>query len=230
MTDLGSGVRVSILPRIHDHDHKAILVHLHTELEIAECEPHFSYNWRRARWNFMKDRLKEITWRDFFTDTGSGQASADSLCDLLLSILRVGIPRVQIQKYLSIHPWIDAECVEALRLKQRSVGTTEYFALRDSCSELFCRKYHQFVVSTRAKLLSLRAGSKGWWRLSNSLLNRAGSSRNTPALEGPHGWARSPLRQTCFRKRFEISQSFQRNQSTSILLSQPGFSKDFPRF
>ena len=44
----------------------------------------------------------------------------------------------------------------------------------------------------RSLIQAQKAGFKGWWRLSNSLLNRAGSSRDAPALEGATGWARSP--------------------------------------
>ena len=58
---------------------------------------------------------------------------------------------------------------------------------------MFLQAYRDHVAKTRDKLKSLGAGSRGWWKIANSLLTKAGSNKNIPALQQPDGtWAMDP--------------------------------------
>ena len=58
---------------------------------------------------------------------------------------------------------------------------------------MFLRTYFEYIIKTRDKLQSLGPGSRGWWKIANSLLTKAGSAENIPALQRADGtWAMDP--------------------------------------
>ena len=58
---------------------------------------------------------------------------------------------------------------------------------------MFLEAYREHVENTRERLNSLDAGSRGWWKIANSLLTKAGCTENIRALKRPDGsWDMDP--------------------------------------
>ena len=91
------------------------------------------------------------------------------------------------------HPWINSACRDALRDKLDARGSERFAAARDQCSAVFLQAYYDHVSKTRDRLKTLGAGSRGWWKIANTLLTKAGCTENIPALQRPDGsWAMDP--------------------------------------
>ena len=71
--------------------------------------------------------------------------------------------------------------------------TTRFAAARDRCSAMLLQTYYDHELQTRDRLKTLSAGSRGWWKIANTLLTKAGCAENIPALQRPDGsWAMDP--------------------------------------
>ncbi len=116
--------------------------------------------------------------------------AATKLTDAVLNAARRAIPEKWITEKVYAHPWLNDECVEALRRKHDSIGTVEFPLRRDECSAVFLDTYHDYVRRTRDELKSLSPSSRGWWKLADSLLARRGGAENIPPLQRSDGsWA-----------------------------------------
>ena len=103
------------------------------------------------------------------------------------------IPTKWITNKSNAHPWINSDCQEALRAKHEARGTETFIAARNHCSFVFLRTYFDYIIKTRDKLKSLGLGSRGWWKIANSLLTKAGSAENISVLQRTYGtWAMDP--------------------------------------
>eukprot|EP00959_Pyramimonas_sp_CCMP1952_P107395 2245366-Pyramimonas_sp.AAC.1 len=74
--------------------------------------------------------------------------------------------------FKSSHPWLDAECVSLVRKKCEAAGTGAFLAASIACSQGLLRAHSAYVGRVRARLQSLKRGSKQWWRLSDQLMHR----------------------------------------------------------
>ena len=77
--------------------------------------------------------------------------------------------------------------------KHAAIGSEAYAAARDQCSAVVLEAYRDYVGRTRDKLKTLGTGTRGWWKIANTLLTKAGSGENIPALQRSDGtWAMDP--------------------------------------
>eukprot|EP00959_Pyramimonas_sp_CCMP1952_P215268 4504287-Pyramimonas_sp.AAC.1 len=85
--------------------------------------------------------------------------------------MREFIPKTRIQ-VSSDDSWLDEGCLESTRAKAPAAGTSEHpRAVRD-CSSQMLRAHTAHTARTRAKLKSLRPGTKGRWKLPRDLLHK----------------------------------------------------------
>ena len=65
--------------------------------------------------------------------------------------------------------------------------------MRDACSAVFQQTYQDYVRKTRETLKSMDPSSRGWWKVANTLLTKASTTENIPALQRADGtWAMTP--------------------------------------
>ena len=81
------------------------------------------------------------------------------------------------------HPWFNDNCRHALERKRAAFGTQFYEQRRDECSSAFLAAHDSYVARTRTKLKELPPSSCGWWKLSSTLLQRAGAKESIPPLK-----------------------------------------------
>ena len=123
-----------------------------------------------------------MKWGDELRDLSAKDAAVDKC-----------IPSKWITDKSFSHPWINSECYEALRVKRAARGTESYTAARDACSATFLQTFQEYVGKTRETLKTMNPSSRGWWKIANTLLTKAGSSENIPALQRTNGsWAMTP--------------------------------------
>ena len=112
------------------------------------------------------------------------------MVDQILEAVAAAIPTRVILEKVFANPWLDDSCRIALDRKRAAFGTSRFELRRDECSQAFLAAYESYVARTRAKLKELPPSSRGWWRLSSTLLQRAGTKENIPPLKrGDDTWA-----------------------------------------
>ena len=81
------------------------------------------------------------------------------------------------------HPWLNDACRRALQRKRYAFGTPLFERCRDECSQAYLDAFASYVSKTRGELKELAPSSRGWWKLSSSLLQRAGAREGIPLLK-----------------------------------------------
>ena len=189
LSDFGSGIRSKVTPGIHDNDHRGVLTTVSITVQASEPVRRKVYDYNKADWDKLRKTLADKDWQAFFSDLGAGD-SASALTNLLLTLVDSCIPSRWITDKAFAHPWLNDACREALRLKHLAVGTADFVRRRDECTETFLRTYNNHVAKVRNDLRKLSPSSKGWWKLSGSLLTKATGQENIPPLQKPDdSWA-----------------------------------------
>ena len=150
------------------------------------------YDFRSADWPKLHSLLGEIPWGSKISARSSDDAAA-WFTATILSRVEQCISTKWITDKSYAHPWINSACRDALRDKLDARGSERFAAARDQCSAVFLQAYYDHVSKTRDRLKTLGAGSRGWWKIANTLLTKAGCTENIPALQRPDGsWAMDP--------------------------------------
>ena len=91
------------------------------------------------------------------------------------------------------HSWINQMCIILVAAKCIAEGTAEFHQKQLECSQGLFREYRKNIERIRKKLLKARAGTKRWWKISHTLLNRPETTNTIPALRRrDRTWARAP--------------------------------------
>ncbi len=53
----------------------------------------------------------------------------------------------------------------------------------EGCSQAFLKAHNDYVSKAREELKTMPLSSRGWWKLSGTLLARAGARENIPLLQ-----------------------------------------------
>ena len=125
-----------------------------------------------------------------FFSNNSPDDAARELTNFVLSKSNQHIPKKQVRNKPYKHPWFDSKCQQLLALKHASIGTTDYVAARDRCTEGFRDAQAAFLTTTRDKLRI--CSCKDWWKISKELLAKSAGSENIPPLKSGTTWAKDP--------------------------------------
>ena len=123
----------------------------------------------------------------------NGDDATSMMVQRILEAVALTIPSRIITDKVWAHPWLNDSCVRALERKREAFGSPTFEIRRDECSQVFLEAYYRYVAKTRENLKKLPPSSRGWWRLSSSLLQRGGARESIPPLKrGDDSWALSP--------------------------------------
>ena len=193
LSNFASGLTVKVVPGIHDNDHRAVIVRIKVHIPASNPVRRAVFDFRAANWEALHAELRQVDWQTFFSDLEADSA-ASKLSDYILDAARRWIPEKHIYDKLYAHPWLNNECVDALRRKHAASGTPDFVARRDECSTIFRNAYGAYIRKTRDELKSMSPSSRGWWKLADSLLARRGGFETIPPLLRANGsWALTPL-------------------------------------
>ena len=152
---------------------------------VREC-----WIWSKARWHALNTALQNFNWGDILA--GDADAAAENFTATVLSTAKEFIPCEMRTDFKSTHPWLNDRCRELLRRKRAAFGTPGFQTARDNCSAGMREEFFKFVDDTKKKLSELPKSSKRWWKLSNSLMLKAGKTSSIPPLKNHDGdWVTS---------------------------------------
>ena len=192
LTDLPSGVRCEVVPGIHENDHDGVLTSVKVEIAPSQPIERTVFDFRKADWVGLRSRLLEIDWRECLAKSGDDAAS--EMVQRLLDEVAFAIPSKVIMDKVWAHPWLNDACRRALQRKRDAFGTPSFEIRRDECSQAYLDAYASYVTKIRDELKKLPPSSRGWWKLSGSLLQRGGARETIPPLKrSDDTWALSPM-------------------------------------
>ncbi len=127
----------------------------------------------------------------FFEHLDADEA-ARCFTEEVIAAVDANIPAKWITDKVYAHPWLNDECRQALREKHVASGTPAFAGKRDACTSVFREAHQAYVSKTRDELKAMSSSSRGWWKLSGSLLMKASGRENIPPLKRAEDqWAKT---------------------------------------
>ncbi len=200
-----SGLTCRVTPGIHDNDHDGVLTKVKLAVPATEPVRRRVYDFKKADWQTLRTRLAEKNWGEFFEDKNADDA-AQQFTTEVIAMVDACVPARWITDKVYAHPWLNDDCRQALRAKHAAVGTPAFAEKRDACTTVFRDAHKAYVSKVRDDLKAMSPSSRGWWKLSGTLLTKASGRENIPPLKCSDGnWAK-----TASEKAAELAGVFKR--------------------
>ena len=182
ISDLDEVSSTHVLPRIADHHVVRGVLRLQVPCDAPRRREVWVYKF--ADWSNLRETLVTIDWS--FIDVLSVDDATEQFTNSLLEAMRAFIPTTVVEEGSS-HPWLNERCVDLIRAKHESEGTTQFPEAATACSAGILEEYNAYIQRLRVKLRRARRGSKLWWRLADQIAHRSGGPRGIPALKRDDG-------------------------------------------
>lgn len=179
-----AGARCDVRKGLQNNDHDAVLATFKIHMDASLPVRRIVFDYKSADWTRLRLLLKEYDWRSFFCGLTSDECT-ERLTAKILEFSKACIPEKLIFDKCYRHPWLNSACVAALAAKHAAIGSAGYTAVRDECSRIFMGAFHDYVKNTKRSLQALFPSSRGWWKITNSLLTRPALAENIPPLQRP---------------------------------------------
>ena len=149
------------------------------------------YDFSCGDWDGLHDNFRDVQWEDIFK-LGS-PAAASKFCEWVQVGIDVYIPHRKYQVKPHSSPWFSAACAAAIvhrnhffRLYQREKSSDSKVKLRQASNQ--CKRALEDAKlacanKTKESITSQKLGSRGFWRIANSVLNK-GNSAIPPLFSG----------------------------------------------
>ena len=194
LSDLGSQLRCTVHPGVLESDHLCEIADIDICIAVSLPSSRSCFDFGKAQWTDLRKAFRNTDWSIFFSNNSPDDAARE-LTNFVLSKSNQHIPKKQVRNKPYKHPWIDSKCQQLLALKHASIGTTDYVAARDRCTEGFRDAQAVFLTTTRDKLRN--SSCKDWWKISKELLAKSAGSENIPPLKSGTTWAKDPASKAC---------------------------------
>ena len=151
-----------------------------------------AYDYSRADWDGLRDHLRDVSWEDIFK-LGASAAAASEFCEWVQIGIGVYIPHRKYQVKPHSSPWFSAACAAAIvhrnhlfRLYQRQKSSDSQVKFRQAsnhCKRVLEAAKLAYANKTKESITSQKLGSRDFWRITNSVLNK-GKSAIPPLFNG----------------------------------------------
>ena len=151
-----------------------------------------AYDYSRADWDGLRDHLRDVPWEDIFKLSAS--AAASEFCEWVQVGIDVYIPHCKCQVKPHSSPWFSAACAAVIvhrnhffRLYQQnksSESKAKFKQASNRCKRVLEAAKLAYVIKTQESITSQKLGSRDFWRIANSVLNK-GKSAIPPQFHGP---------------------------------------------
>ena len=151
-----------------------------------------AYDYFHADWDGLCDHLRDVPWEDIFKLGAS--ATASEFCEWVQVGIDVYIPH---RKYLvksHSFPWFPAACAAAIvhrnhffSLYQKDKSSDSKVKFRHAsnpCKRVLEAAKPAYANKTKESITSQKLGSRDFWRIANSVLNK-GKSAIPPLFNDP---------------------------------------------
>ena len=151
-----------------------------------------AYDYSHADWDGLCDHLRGVPWEDIFKLSAS--AAASEFCEWVQVGIDVYIPHCKYQVKPHLSPWFSAACAAAIvhrnyffRLYQHTKSSESKAKFRQAsnhCKRVLEAAKLAYATTTKESITSQKLGSRNFWRIANSVLNK-GKSAIPPLFNGP---------------------------------------------
>ena len=123
LTDIPAGVSCSVLPRISDHN--SVLSKFALRVDQLASKTQRTWLFDKADWHGLLAELDATDWKHFFGNLALELAVEKFTCYVLECTARY-IPKVKRPTQQFRHPWLNDDCVDLIRAKNLSEGTSSF--------------------------------------------------------------------------------------------------------
>ena len=151
-----------------------------------------AYDYSRVDWDSLRDHLRDVPWEDIFKLSAS--AAASEFYEWVQVGIDVSIPHRKYQVTSHSSTWFSAAFAAAIvhgnhvfRLHQQnksSESKVKFKQASNCCKRVLKATKLAYANKTKKSITSQKLGSRDFWRIANSVLNK-GKSAIAPLFNGP---------------------------------------------
>ena len=198
-------------PPLGNSDHVVVSVSIDFPINSKQDTPfhRVAYDCSRADWDGLRDHLRDVPWEYIFKLGAS--AAASEFCEWVQVGIDVYIPHRKYQVKTHSSPWFSAACAAAIvhrnyffRLYQQNKSSESKVNFRQAsnrCKRVLEAAKLAYATKTKESITSQKLGSRDFWRIANSVLNK-GKSAIPPLFNGPEVLSSASDKAKLFAKNF----------------------------
>ena len=174
-------------PPLGNSDHVVVSVSIDFPINSKQDTP-----FHRVAYDYSRAHLRDVPWEDIFKLSASAVAS--EFCGWVQVGIDVYIPHRKYQVKPHSSPWFSAACAAAIvhrnhffRLYQQNKSSESKLKFRQAsncCKRVLEAAKFAYATKTKESITSQKLGSRDYWRIANSVLNK-GKSAIPPLFNGP---------------------------------------------
>ena len=195
-------------------DHVVVSVSIGFPTNLQQDAPfhRIAYDYSHADWDGLHDHLRDVPWEDIFKLSAS--AAASEFCQWDWVGIDVYIPHRKYQVKPHSSPWFSAACAAAIvhrnyffYLYQREKSSDSKVKFRQASNR--CKRVLQaaklaYANKTKDSITSQKLGSRGFWQIANSVLNK-GKSAIPPLFNEPEVLSSASDKAKLFAENFSLN-------------------------
>ena len=168
-----------------------------------------AFDYSCADWDGLLDHLRDAQWEDIFKLSAS--ATARDFCEWVQVGIDVYIPHHKYQVKPHSSPWFSAACVAAIvhrnhffclyQQNKSSESKVKFRQARNHCKRVLEAAKLAYATKTKESITSQKLGSRDFWRIANSVLNK-GKSVIPPLFSRPEVLSSAYDKAKLFAKNF----------------------------
>ena len=214
---------ISAQPPLGRSDHMVVMASMDYSIKGAKEHPfhRMAFSYASADWDGFRDYLRDVPWKSVF------RCNANKASKEFSEWVQVGIdcfiPHRKFQMKPHSLPWFSPACAYAIAHRNHYFhqyhrsGSDENKALfngaRNRCKKVLERAKAEYAEATQQSIASQQIGTRDFWRITNSILNR-GKSTIPPLFNGPEVLTSSKDKANLFANRFASNSTLDDSQHT----------------
>ena len=198
-------------PPLGNSDHVAASVSIDFPSNSKRNAPFhcIAYAYSRADWDGLCDHLRDVPWEDIFKEGAS--AAASKFCEWLQVGKDVYISHCKYEVKPHLSPWFSAACAAAIvhrnqlfplhQQNKPSESKVKFRQASNRCKRVLEAAKLAYATKTKESVTSQNLGSRDFWRIANSVLNK-GKSVIPPLFNGPEALSSASDKAKLFAENF----------------------------
>ena len=215
-------------PPLGKSDHMVVGVDVNFVVKSANEHPYHRtvYSYCKADWDGLRDHLRDVPWLDIFKHNAT--FAAKEISEWIEIGIDCYIPHHKFQLKPHSSPWFTPSCAAAIAHRNHIFHqyhrnmTPENKKLfcdsRNHCKRVLEEAKSKYAEATRCSIASQSIGSRDFWRISNSILNR-GKSTIPPLFNGPEVLTTATDKANLFARNFSKNSTL--DDSSQVLPDFP---------
>ena len=201
-------------PPLGRSDHIVVSVDVKFVVKSTNEHPYHRtvYSYSKADWDGLRDHLRDVPWSDIFSHDTT--VAAKELSEWVEIGIDCYIPHRKFQLKPHSSPWFTPSCAAAIAHRNHYFHRYHRDATPDNkklfndsrnhCKRVITEAKSSYAEATRHSIASQRIGSRDFWRICNSVLNR-GKSTIPPLFNGPEVLTTSTDKANLFARNFSYN-------------------------